>query len=143
MKFFLYIGISYFKLYVMGSTSPNEGFHGPAKIMYEKFGFQAVEFLPLWRKDLGFSKDGSFSVVVIRSLREQMEKQIKNLKLWEDEAVSLHTSSTREIDNLLCCPVKVPGPTSKTSPASLRGSVCGFSAPSGVRFSRTCHISMS
>ena len=112
------------------------GFQGPALVMYKKFGFRAVEFLPQWH-DLGFTKDGSFSTIVLNSLREEMVKQFeteirkeeisactkiglnakwakhfKSLKLWEAEAnsylVLLHMFSRQEIEQMLACPINVP-----------------------------------
>ncbi|XP_077953723.1 uncharacterized protein LOC144391064 [Gasterosteus aculeatus] len=75
-------------------------------LMRRKYGDQSLEFLPEWSKDFGFPANGSFSRIKLNMLRtgleakekdiksqrvikgkdlENIEKQSKWLKWWEDE----------------------------------------------------------
>ncbi|XP_062416327.1 uncharacterized protein LOC134102916 [Pungitius pungitius] len=84
--------------------SPPEG--PIVDLMRRKYGDQSLEFLPEWSKDFGFPVNGSFSRIKLNMLRtdlegkqkviktqkvikgkdlEDIEKQSKWLKWWEDE----------------------------------------------------------
>ena len=88
----------------MGSTYSfkKRDLEGPAKIMYEKYGAKAVEFLPKWHKNLGFPQNGSFSHALLRSLRKKMGQKFEELieKKKASDCVKLKMKWTKQLNCL-------------------------------------------